>query len=120
MARRVRRTELAFRMTMEHFSPQAPVTYTWIEPYLRVNEIVRELTVKLQQERVPTLSRATHLIKLLFAKFRLVAEDRRSVQWLEERGFYQVRMPSYFLFSPTYAVFPLSSPRAQRRPGPLP
>lgn len=99
MTRRVNRTELSFRMTLEKFHPAAGVTYTWIEPYLYVMEPVRVNTVKLQQERVPTLSKATFDVKSLFQKFRLIAEDPPSQAWLLQRGFLEVisLFPSFTL-----------------------
>ena len=53
-------------------------------------EPIRLVTVKIQQERVPTLGFATFLLKTLTYKLAQFQEDAASVAWLKERGMYEV------------------------------
>jgi hypothetical protein len=85
MMRRVYRLMVPFRTTCAQFNIDLP-TLDWAEAYLRIMEPIRLVTVKIQQERVPTLGFATFQLKTLTLKFAQIRADPASVQWLQERN----------------------------------
>jgi len=86
MCARIRLVDIPFRTTALKYNKPFPAYETWLEPYLRVVEPLRLFTIKIQQERVPTLSYCTFRVKNLFMHYSLIMADRESTQWLTQRN----------------------------------
>ena len=107
MARRIFRLQLPFLTAAAQYSIKVPALH-WLEPYLRIMEPVRQRTVHLQQERVPTLGLATFRVKNLFNYFRKIAGDASSLTLMDEVGLLQVTR--FFRTSECSSIFRICVP----------